>query len=124
MMSPTSGTSLKEAARVVFSLDDLCDEFDPWEPLHALKEKYPGLRVTLFAIPARCSDGLLARYRALDWVELGVHGYHHALRECLVWGFEETMEKLEELVKKSALYDIVTNQVPVKISHHRTDVAH
>lgn len=97
MMSPTSGTSLKEAARVVFSLDDLCDEFDPWEPLHALKEKYPGLRVTLFAIPARCSDGLLARYRALDWVELGVHGYHHALRECLVWGFEETMEKLEEL---------------------------
>lgn len=81
----------------VFDVDDLCDSFDPWGELHDLKEKYPNLRVTLFAIPGRCSDELLARYRALDWVELGVHGYHHAPRECLVWGFEEAMDKLEEL---------------------------
>lgn len=84
---------------MVFDLDDLCDEFDPWEELHALKEKFPNLKVTLFAIPARCSDDLLARYRALDWVELGVHGYHHSSQECLVWSYEETNSKLEELEK-------------------------
>jgi hypothetical protein len=81
----------------VFDLDDLCDEFDPWDELHALKERFPHLKVTLFAIPSRCSDELLARYRALDWVELGVHGYHHSAMECGVWGYDETVEKLTEL---------------------------
>ena len=81
----------------VVDFDDLCDEFDPWEALHALKEKYPRFKCTLFAIPSRCSPELLAKYRALDWVELGVHGYHHSSSECLVWGFEETNAKLEEL---------------------------
>jgi len=81
---------------IVFDLDDLCDDFDPWDELHALKERIPGLKVTLFAIPSRCSDELLARYRTLDWVELGAHGYHHALQECLVWSYAETNEKLEE----------------------------
>ena len=83
--------------RQVFDLDDLCDDFDPWDKLHELKAEHPGLKVTLFAIPARCSDELLARYRALDWVELGTHGYHHSSGECAVWGYDETMEKLEEL---------------------------
>ena len=81
----------------VFDLDDLCDEFNPWNELHALKERFPHLKVTLFAIPSRCSDELLARYRSLDWVELGVHGYHHSSYECGVWGYEETVEKLNEL---------------------------
>ena len=81
----------------VVDFDDLCDEFDPWEELLALREKYPRFKCTLFAIPSRCSDELLARYRALDWVELGVHGYHHSSRECSVWGYEETLSKLEEL---------------------------
>jgi hypothetical protein len=81
----------------VVDFDDLCDEFDPWEELHALHDKHPGFRCTLFAIPSRCSDELLARYRALDWVELGVHGYHHAARECQVWGYDEAAAKLKEL---------------------------
>lgn len=81
----------------VFDLDDLCDDFDPWDELHALKKRHPNLKVTLFAIPYRCSDELLARYRALDWVELGVHGYHHSSYECAVWGYEETIARLTEI---------------------------
>lgn len=82
---------------VVFDLDDLCDDFDPWGELHALKERYPNLKVTLFAIPGRCSRELLERYRQVPWVEIGVHGYHHSSRECAIWGYQETVEKLAEL---------------------------
>ena len=85
---------------VVFELDDLCDGMDPYNDLLHVKNQYPGLRVTMFAIPSRCSDELLARYRALDWVELGVHGYHHAAQECIVWGYEESIEKLAEMEKR------------------------
>jgi SAM-dependent methyltransferase len=82
---------------IVFDLDDLCDDFDPWFELEALKERFPGLKVTLFAIPSRCSPGLLEKYGELEWVELGVHGYHHSSMECATWGSEETLSKLEEL---------------------------
>lgn len=81
----------------VFDLDDLCDAWDPYEELVALKEKYPGLKVTLFAIPGRCSDELLERYRSLPWAEIGVHGYYHSTMECAVWGYDEAQERLEEL---------------------------
>ena len=83
--------------KTVFELDDLCDEMDPYDELVRLRQDNPDLKVTLFAIPTRCSDELLARYRALDWVEIGVHGYHHSSRECLVWGYEEACEKLNAL---------------------------
>ena len=75
----------------VFDLDDLCDEYDPYDDLIRLRQDYPDLRVTLFAIPGRCSDELLARYRALDWVELGVHGYYHSLGGVPAWGYDETV---------------------------------
>ena len=84
---------------LVFDLDDLCDEYDPYEELVALKERFPGLKVTLFAIPGRCSPELLERYRQVPWVELAVHGYHHAAQECLVWGYDEAKEKLAELAE-------------------------
>ena len=83
--------------RYVFDIDDLCDDFDPWEELHELRKRYPNLRVTAFAIPGRCSDELLARYRGLDWVELGAHGYWHSSMECATWPYSETREKLAEL---------------------------
>lgn len=82
---------------MVFDLDDLCDDFDPWQQLMDLKRRYPEFRCTLFAIPGRCSEKLLEKYLALDWVELGVHGYHHSTRECAAWGYEEAKRKLEEL---------------------------
>lgn len=81
----------------VFDLDDLCDDFNPWDELHALKERYPNLKVTLFAIPGRCSPELLEQYRQVPWIELGVHGYHHSSQECATWSYEEATEKLKEL---------------------------
>jgi len=83
----------------VFDLDDLCDDYDPWSELHALKGRFPGLKVTLFAIPARCSNGLLARYSELDWAELAVHGYYHSPRECAIWAYDETQEKMREVAQ-------------------------
>lgn len=82
---------------MVFDLDDLCDDHDPWQLLMDLKRRYPEFRCTLFAIPGRCSEDLLNKYLGLDWVELGVHGYHHSTRECAAWGYEEAKRKLEEL---------------------------
>lgn len=81
----------------VVDFDDLCDEFDPYLSLMALKNSYPSFKCTLFAIPSRCSPELLSKYRAHDWIELGVHGYHHASQECVVWGYDETIGKLEEM---------------------------
>lgn len=83
----------------VFELDDLCDDLDPWSELHELKERWPGLKVTLFAIPGRCSPDLLAKYRALDWVELGVHGLYHSSFECSTWGYDYTREVLDSLME-------------------------
>ena len=84
---------------VVFDLDDLCIEMDPWDQLHHMKDWFPGLKVTLFAIPGRCSPQLLDKYKALDWVELGVHGYHHSSMECAIWGYDEAEAKLAELAE-------------------------
>jgi hypothetical protein len=65
------------------------------DTLKRLKERDPGFKVTLFAIPTRCSDGLLQRYdKERDWIQLGVHGWRHARHECLAWTSEETVEKL------------------------------
>lgn len=94
-MGSTSATASKQ---YVVDFDDLCDKFDPWDELVALKERFPSLKVTLFAIPALCSDELLAKYGALDWVELGVHGYYHSPRECMAWDYEESKAKLEEVM--------------------------
>lgn len=85
--------------KVVVDFDDLCDDWDPWDELHELKAMFPGLKVTLFAIPSRCSDELIKRYAALGWVELGVHGYHHSSYECAIWDEEESRSKLEESEK-------------------------
>jgi FkbM family methyltransferase len=83
----------------VFDLDDLCDAMDPWDELHALKEQFPNLKVTLFAVPGRCSQGLLERYSQVPWVELAVHGYHHSSMECAAWGYDEAAAKLAEIAE-------------------------
>jgi len=81
---------------VVLDFHDLADGNDQLDVLKRLKERDPGFKVTLFAIPARCSDDLLARYDAVkDWVQLGIHGWRHARHECLAWTSEETVEKIE-----------------------------
>lgn len=75
--------------------DDLADGNDRLDVLLRLKERDPGYKVTLFAIPRRCSDSLLKRYSEYDdWIQLGIHGWEHARHECLAWTSEETVEKV------------------------------
>ncbi len=79
----------------ILDFDDLCDENDPYDILVMLHERDPGFKVTLFAIPTRCSDVLLKKYEAIrEWCVLGVHGWRHARHECLGWTSEETQDKL------------------------------
>lgn len=83
----------------ILDFDDLCDANDPLDALLRLKERDPGFKVTLFAIPTRCGDQLLGSYdQHRDWIQLGVHGWRHARHECLGWTSEETQDKLERAV--------------------------
>lgn len=82
--------------RVILDFDDLCDDNDPYDALIRLHKRDPNFKVTLFAIPTRCSPELLAKYRFIsDWCQLAVHGWRHARHECLGWTSEETQDKLQ-----------------------------
>lgn len=82
--------------RVIIDFDDLCDGNNPYDALVRLHERDPGFKVTLFAIPTRCSTDLLAKYRFIsDWCQLAVHGWRHARHECLGWTSEQTADKLQ-----------------------------
>ena len=79
----------------ILDFDDLCDTNDPFDTLVRLRERDKGFKVTLFAIPTRCSQALLDKYSFIgDWCHLGVHGWRHARHECLGWTSEETADKL------------------------------
>lgn len=81
---------------VCMDFDDLTDSNDRLDVLLRLKERDPGFKVTLFAIPTRCGDALLHKYDALkDWIQLGIHGWSHARHECLSWTSEETEDRLD-----------------------------
>lgn len=83
------------ARTAVLDFDDLTDTNNPLEPLLRLRERDSNFKVTLFAIPTRCSDQLLGSYdQHRDWIQLGVHGWRHARHECLGWTSEETQDKL------------------------------
>lgn len=91
------GEIREESVRtVILDFDDLMDGNDPLSTLLWLKERDPGFKVTLFAIPSRCSEFLLEKYKACsDWICLGIHGWRHSRHECLAWTKEETQQKLE-----------------------------
>lgn len=65
--------------RVIFELDDFCDELNCLPELIELKKEIPNLKVTLFTIPARTSEELLKEVTENygDWIQLAVHGYTH-----------------------------------------------
>ena len=86
---------------VVIDFDDLCDENDDLQTLKMLKARDPNFKVTLFAIPDRCSPELFARYdEESAWIQLGIHGWRHSRHECLSWTWEETVEKIGLAQKK------------------------
>ncbi len=81
--------------KAILDFDDLMDGNDPLDALTVLKDRDAEFKVTLFAIPTRCSDELLVKYEARrDWIELGIHGWRHSRHECLGWTSEETEEKV------------------------------
>lgn len=80
----------KHLDTVVFDLDDECDELSALPKLLELKEKFPKLKVTLFAIPSKCSLEHIAKLKQYDWIELAVHGWFHDTEhgratECNFW---------------------------------------
>lgn len=82
--------------RAILDLDDLADEWDPYEMLMTLKESDPAFKITLFTIPRRCSKALIKKYKQhSDWIELAMHGWWHTTGETLSWTPEEAKAKME-----------------------------
>lgn len=89
----------KHLDKAVFDLDDECDELSALPKLLELKAKFPKLKVTLFAIPSKCSAEHLYKLHQYDWIELGVHGWYHDTEhgratECNYWSEEEANDYL------------------------------
>lgn len=78
--------------------DDFCDENSAFEVLNSIKERNPAFKITLFAIPARCSLSLIAECNGLDWIELVPHGWEHPhARECENWSYERSIQYLDDI---------------------------
>lgn len=98
---------LHRHASVIVDFDDLCDAtVDSLLLLDKLKQAHPALKVTLFAIPARCSAQTIALAKSLDakhggsWLQLAPHGWRHTRGECLGWGEEEAFIKIKAAADK------------------------
>jgi hypothetical protein len=86
---------------LVVDVDDLCDLHDPFDTLLCLKEADTNFKVTMFAIPNRCSRSLLKKYeKEHDWIRLGMHGWQHTLAECYSWNPREARDKIEHGVAR------------------------
>lgn len=60
---------------MVFDFDDFHEENHKLDRLHELKKINPDFKVTLFAVPGKCSPEFLNSLP--DWMELAVHGWLH-----------------------------------------------
>ena len=86
---------------IIVDLDDFCDEYQSLDVLERIKAELPRFLVTLFAIPARTSSGLLKRMFELDWVDLVPHGWEHFdNRECEHWDYQQMIECLQRAEDK------------------------
>lgn len=65
-------------SKVIFDLDDYCDEYNCLPELLELKKEIPNMKVTLFTIPAKTSQKLLDETKKYDWIQMAVHGFNHA----------------------------------------------
>jgi len=76
---------------VIFDLDDFYPGCPNSSLLFELKEQFPQLKVTLFAIPAKCEVAQVRRLVEKDWIQLAVHGFlHEPNTECKDWDEERT----------------------------------
>lgn len=60
-----------------------------------LKKMVPGLKVTLFCIPAACTEPILQEVSQFDWVELQQHGWSHGLYECKTLKYDDAVALLK-----------------------------
>jgi len=76
---------------VILDLDDAFEGNDRLPLLEELRRQVPGLRVTLFAIPGRCSPRWVRQMRSrAEWIDIVPHGWMHATnRECQNWTQEQ-----------------------------------
>lgn len=84
----------------IVDLDDFHESNHSLEQLLDLRARLPGFRVTLFTIPANCSDDFLSfiRDRYGDWVDLVPHGWQHLTsRECQHWTVAQMRRYLDTI---------------------------
>lgn len=80
---------------MVFDADDFSDSNHRLDLLHELKEINPDFKITLFAVPGKCSEEFLEGLP--DWMELAVHGWMHPTPyECEGWTADYTGLILDE----------------------------
>jgi len=92
---------------VILDFDDFAfqPERNCLKELLWLKNKWPNLKVTLFAIPYYENKSqelffteVVSKHR--DWIQLGVHGLtHHSNFECMKWSWKEAQAALEKAEK-------------------------
>jgi predicted deacetylase len=89
---------------VIFDLDDFAQQPDRncLDALIPLKEKFPNLKVTLFAIPFYENKDQSDFFHQVikdhgDWIELGIHGWDHRSNfECMEWTYKEANQKITD----------------------------
>ena len=87
-----------ERGIAVLDLDDAYPGNDRMDLLRNLRRQVPGLKVTLFAIPGRCTREWVASMP--PWVELVPHGWmHETNRECQRWTSGEMQLALVSAVR-------------------------
>jgi len=66
--------------------------------LFYLKSLYPNFKITLFAIPNRCTPEILAQIKSLGWIHFGVHGWQHDTNyECAEMTKDEALAMLSRV---------------------------
>lgn len=92
---------LLDMGEVVVDFDDYCDAtVHTLDLLADIKRAHPKFKVTLFAIPARCSSTTIEMAKHVDakyggnWLQLAPHGWRHTRGECYYWTSEEAIDKI------------------------------
>ena len=82
---------------ICIDFDDYCDAtVDQLPAVKALLDKDENCKITLFTIPARCTEDTIKRAKDLGpRLQLAPHGWRHTKGECLSWTDEEAKAKIE-----------------------------
>src|SRR5713226_6103585 len=85
----------------IVEADDFEDKYDRngLEMLFYWKAKYPKFKISLFTIPNKTSQEMIALMaNHTDWIELLPHGWDHDSNyECWEWDYDKTKALMERL---------------------------